>query len=200
VRVSSPARRAEIAAALRAEAHALLAESGVFALLAEHFAEPTVTGSASYDLMVWRDIDIHMAVEQERWDDWLQFGTVLARHFDRLGMPLHRAAYRNDWHEPSPLGAGLHWTLGFRDPDQKAWEIGLWGWDPFDFAVRQARDFALRTDLGTCDRDLILRLKTEARTRPDYYGVKITSADIYEFCIAGAGDSLSALELWKKKR
>jgi hypothetical protein len=197
--VSSPARRVEIAAGLRAEAHRLLAESGLFTLLAEHFAEPIVTGSAGYDLMVWRDIDIHMAVEPERWDDWLQFGLVLARHFDRLGLPLHRASYSNDWIEPGPLGSGLHWDLALHDRERRAWQIGLTGWDPFDYAVRQARDFALRTDLAACDRDLILRLKTEARARPDYYDVRVTSHDIYEFCIAGVGDSLSALEMWKKR-
>ena len=35
------------------------------------------------------------------------------------------------------------------------WKLDLWGWDPFDYAVRQARDFSLKTDLNVCDRDLI---------------------------------------------
>ena len=75
--------------------------------------------------------------------------------------------------------------------------VGIWGWDPFDYAVRQARDFSLRTDLAACDRDLILRLKTEARERANYYGIRITGWDIYQFAIQQAGDSLSALEKWK---
>ena len=66
--------------------------------------------------------------------------------------------------------------------------------------MRQARDFSLRTDLQACDRDLILRLKTEARERSNYYGVIVTAWDIYQFVIAGAGTSLSALEMWKKSQ
>ena len=65
--------------------------------------------------------------------------------------------------------------------------------------MRQARDFSLRTDLQAADRDLILRLKTEARQRTNYYGTIVTSWDIYQFCIAKGGDSLSALEMWKPK-
>ena len=198
--MATAAERAERARELREEAHAFLSESGLFALLAAHFAQPTVTGSASYDLMVWRDIDIHMAVDAERWRDWMAFGTTLAEFFEGVGMPLQEATYLNDWLEPHPLGAGLHWGLKFRDSKGNSWNIDLWGWDPFDFAVRQARDDSLKVDLNDCDRDLILRLKAEARARDNYYGVRVSSFDIYQFTIAKAGDSLSALELWKKQQ
>jgi len=196
----SPAERAETAQTLRDEAHALLADSGLFALLVENFADPAVTGSASYDLMVWRDIDIHMAVEAERWNDWMAFGGKLAALFSDAGIPLHGANYLNDWIDPHPLGAGLYWGLTFKDWNGNPWKIDLWGWDPFDYAVRQARDFSLRTDLAACERDLILRLKTEARARDNYYGVRVSSWDIYQFVIAKGGDSLSALEMWKKQQ
>ena len=196
----SPAQRAEIAETLRAEAHALLGESGLFDLLQQTFGDPTVTGSAGYDLMVWRDIDIHLAVEADRWGDWMAFGGMLAQLFSDAGMPLHQATYLNDWVDPHPLGAGLYWGLQFKDQKGDPWKIDIWGWDPFDYAVRQARDFSLRTDLAACDRDLILRLKTEARARDNYYGVRVTSFDIYQFAIARAGESLSALELWKMKQ
>ena len=62
---------------------------------------------------------------------------------------------------------------------------------------RQARDANLRADLDRCDRDLILRLKHEARERPGYYGVMVGSLDIYQFAIAGAGETLDDLERWK---
>lgn len=51
-------------------------------------------------------------------------------------------------------------------------------------------------DLAGADRDLILKLKTEARARPDYYGRVVTSFDVYRFAIAWAGESLSELETW----
>ncbi len=198
--MATAADRAERARELREEAYAFLSESGLFALLAGEFAQPTVTGSAGYDLMVWRDIDIHMAVEAERYQDWMAFGSKLVRLFDRAGTPLHEATFLNDWVDPDPLGAGLYWGLRFKDAKGDPWKIDLWGWDPFDFAVRQARDFSLKTDLNACDRDLILRLKTEARARDNYYGVRVTSFDIYQFAIAKAGDSLSALEMWKRQQ
>ena len=65
--MASAAERAERASELRKEAYDFLSGSGLFQLLADTFAQPTVTGSASYNLMVWRDIDIHMAVEADRW-------------------------------------------------------------------------------------------------------------------------------------
>jgi hypothetical protein len=198
--VASAAERAEQASELRKEAYDFLSGSGLFQLLADNFGQPTVTGSASYNLMVWRDIDIHMAVEADRWEEWMAFGHTLANHFAQIGMPLHEATYLNDWVDPHPLGAGLYWGLKFKDNKGDAWKIDLWGWDPFDFAVRQARDDSLKVDLNTCDRDLILKLKNDARARDNYYGVRVTSFDIYQFAIARAGDSLSALELWKMKQ
>ena len=191
--------RAETAAQLRAEAHALLTASGLFALLQNRFGDPSVTGSASYDLMVWRDIDIHLPIEATRWPSWMAFGGELAAHFDSVGLGLHKATYINDYVDPAPQEGGLFWGLGFRDFEGNPWEVGIWGFDPFDYAVRQARDFTLKTDLGACDRDLILRLKTEAHERETYYGIKVSCWDIYQFVLAGAGDSLSALEAWKAK-
>src|SRR5690242_21206342 len=88
--MGSPEIRAETAAALRDEARQLLADTGLFALLQERFGEPTVTGSAGYDLMVWRDIDIHLAMEGERWPEWMAFGGELAAHFDNIGLGLHK--------------------------------------------------------------------------------------------------------------
>jgi hypothetical protein len=198
--LGTPAERAERARELREEAYALLTDTRLFELLSRSFTEPMVTGSASYDLMVWRDIDIHMSVGADRYRDWMTFGATLVKFFDAIGMPLHEATYINDWVDPHPLGAGLHWGLKFKDPSGDAWKIDLWGWDPFDYAVRQARDFTLKTDLAACDRDLILRLKTEALEREHYYGLRVTSWDIYQFVIAKAGNSLSALEKWKREQ
>ena len=81
---------------LRDEARgALLADTGLFALhLQDRFGEPTVTGSASYDLMVWRDIDIDLAVDADRWADWMAFGGDLVAQFDAVGLTLHRATFR----------------------------------------------------------------------------------------------------------
>ena len=114
-----------------------------------------------------------------------------------IAMPLREARFTNNWVETNPDDGGLGWSLTFSDGNGNPWRLDLWAWDPFDYAVRQARDFSLKTDLHDCERDLILRLKTEARMRDNYYGIRVSGYDIYQFAIAQAGDSLSALEKWK---
>lgn len=196
----SAEQRAEIAARLREEAGSLLAESGLYRLLQSRFGEVVVTGSAGYDLMVWRDIDIHTPVESGAWADWANLGGEIAALFASAGLTLHKAHYLNDYVDPHPLGAGLFWGIEFHDGSGTPWKCDIWGWDPFDFAVRQARDDSLRIDLSHADRDLILRLKHEARAREGYYGAIVTSFDIYQFAIAAAGETLEELEAWKETR
>lgn len=192
-------RHADTARQLREEAVRLLTGSGLFDFLEMRFGRALVTGSAGYDLMVWRDIDIHMPVEAERWAEWASFGGELARHLEGVGLVLHRASFLNDYVAPDPLGAGLYWGIEFADHDGHDWKLDLWGWDPLDFQVRLSRDDSLRLDLARADRELILRLKHEALRRPGYYGVEVSSFDIYQFAIAEAGDSLEDLEAWKTR-
>ena len=189
--------RQQLAAELRAEARGVLVETGLLDMLNARFGEAVVTGSAGYDLMVWRDIDIHMPCESERWAEWAGLAADIAIQFGNVGLQLHKANYINDYVDPHPLGAGLYWGIEFRDHAGNPWKCDIWGWEPFDFAVRQARDANLRADLSACDRDLILRLKHEARERPGYYGVIVGSFDIYQFALAGAGETLDELERWK---
>lgn len=192
--------RAATAARLRSEAAELLEGSGLFALLQTRFGEAVVTGSAGYDLMVWRGIDIHMPAPAADAAGWASLGGKIAAQLEAAGLQLHRASFLNDYVDPHPLGPGLYWGIAFRDFAGNEWKCDLWGWDPFDFAVRQARDDNLRIDLAGADRDLILRLKHEARARPDDYGQQVTSFDIYQFAIAGAGSSLEELEAWQQTR
>lgn len=196
----SSATHAETARRLREEAADLLTRTGLFSLLELRFGRAVVTGSAGYDLMAWRDIDIHMPIEGERWAEWAAFGGDLALQLEGAGLTLHKASYINDYVDPHPLGAGLYWGIEFRDERDDSWKLDLWGWEPLDFQVRLSRDDSLRVDLARADRDLILRLKHEALERPGYYGVTVSSFDIYQFAIAQGGDSLEELEEWKSRQ
>jgi hypothetical protein len=198
--VSSPEQRAALAGQIRDEAHALLAGCSLFTLLERAFEGASVTGSASYDLMVRRQIDIQLAVEADRWRDWLAFGTPMVKLFTDLGMPPLEAAYTNRWALPEPQDPGLGWRLRLNAKDGQTWQIDIAGWDPFDYAVRQARDFSLRTDLAACDRDLILRLKADALVREAGRTPRVTSFDIYRFAIEGTGDTLADLDRWKRQQ
>src|SRR3569833_4183034 len=192
--MSTPQIRSETARRLRAEALTLLQTSGLYRLLEDRYGTVKVTGSAGYDLMVWRDIDIHMPVEAWRWMEWSILVSDIARQFRDVGLVLHKATYWNAYVDPDELGAGLYWGIEFRDFAANPWKCDLWGWEPDDFARRDARDRELRAKLAGADRDLILRLKTEARTRENYYDVRGGCWDVYQFAIAGAGVSLEQLE------
>src|ERR1700761_3871053 len=150
--MGTPQSRAAIAQSLREDAQQVLVDTGLFGLLMDNFGEPEVTGSAGYDLMVWRDIDIHMAVEADRWREWMAFGSKLAELFEDNGLGLYKASFTNAYVDTHKLGTGLYWEIEFRDSQTNLWTVDLHGWDPFDYAVRQARDFSLRTDLRGADR------------------------------------------------
>ncbi|WP_421761870.1 hypothetical protein [Devosia sp.] len=189
--------RARFADELREETRTLLIESGLLGLLQEKFGEATVTGSAGYDLMAWRGIDLHLPCEADRAIEWLGLAAEIATTLDERGLKLHRAQFANDYLDPQHLGAGLRWTLEFADFADNHWSCDIWGFEPFDYAVRQARDANLRADLASADRDLILRLKHEARERFGYYGVMVSAMDIYQFALDGAGETLDELERWR---
>lgn len=198
--MSAADTRAMTARVLHDDTHRLLIETGLFGLLERAFGEPMVSGSAGYDLMIRRQIDIWMPFEAERASEFVGFGHELVTLFAAAGPGLPQACFFNAYLKPHPLGSGFNWRLDFTDAGGHAWVIDLWAFEPFDFAVRQARDFAFRTDLLALDRDLILRLKTEARDRGgDYYGSRVSAWDIYQFVRAGAGDSLTALDMWRSR-
>lgn len=189
--------RARIAEELREEARALLADTGLYALLSGGFGDTTVTGSAGYDLMVWRQLDLNVACEPERRSDWLRLAATFAEALEGKGLSLEGAQFHNGYLTPNTTGPGLYWSFSFAGFDGNPWKIDIWAWEPFDHAVRQARDANLRADLSLADRDLILRLKHEARAREHYYGLVVSAQDIYDFVIARAGTSLAQLEAWK---
>ena len=187
----------ETAERLRDEGLNLLQDLGWPKLFDSLFSTHAITGSLRYDLMVWRDMDIHMPVEPERRIEWAALLPALNAGLERAGCRLHKAQFLDDYVDPHPLGAGLYWGVEFVTPQGAPWKADIWGWAPDDFTMRQARDAQLIADLARADRDLILALKTEARAKPGYYGVITGSMDIYRFARASAGTSLDALETWK---
>jgi aminoglycoside 6'-N-acetyltransferase I len=196
--MSTVAERARTARELGARVHRLLADTSLLDLLAVKFGEAVVTGSAAYDLMVWPDIDIHMPVDPSHRVVYAALLGEISECLAGAGIRLHRGQFLDDYVDPHPLGAGLYWGLEFVDGDGMRWKCDLWGWEPSDFERREARDRQLREALLGADRDLILRLKTEARERPNFYGVVVGSFDTYGFAIARAGTTLDELVEWAR--
>ena len=77
--MSSAEQRAQVAQSLKQEAALLLHRSGLFRLLEERFGKVRIAGSAGYDLMVRRDIDIHVPVELSAWAEWAYLLAEIAR-------------------------------------------------------------------------------------------------------------------------
>ena len=190
----------ETSARLRERAQAILDATGWPDLFRSRFGECALTGSARYDLMVWPDIDIHMPTPASYRIEWAAMLAALNSGLERAGLRLHKAQMWDDYVDPHPLGAGLYWGIQFVEPDGTAWKSDIWGWEPDDYVRRQARDAELITRLAAADRNLILALKREARARPDYYGIEVSSWDIYQFVLAGAGHTLDELEAWKARQ
>jgi hypothetical protein len=184
------------AADLRQRAETILSTTGWRDLFTSRFGTCALTGSARYDLMVWPDIDIHMPVDPSYRIEWAAMLADLNAGLERAGLRLHKAQMWDDYVDPHPLGAGLYWGIQFVEPDGTAWKSDIWGWAPEDYALRQAKDAELVARLATTDRDLILRLKTQAMARPDYYGAVVGSWHIYQAVLAGASN-LEDVERWK---
>lgn len=121
----------------------------------------------------------------------------IGRRLEAAGMRFHEAQFLEDYVDRHPLGAGLYWGIQFRDQKGRPWKADLWGRAPDDFERRHTDDRALAEALRGADRELMLRLKTEARAGPGYYGPVVGSMDIYRFALAKAGRELDALEAWK---
>lgn len=186
--------------ALRQRARTILGDTGWLDLFTRRFGKAMLTGSARYDLMVWPDIDIHMPVPASARLDWATLLVDLNAGLEAAGLRLHKAQFLDDYVDPHPLGAGLYWGITFVDRIGTAWKADVWGWELDDFVRRQQRDAELIAALETADRDLILALKSEALARPAYYGAIVTSWDIYQFVLGGAGSTLEELEAWKAAR
>jgi len=192
----------ENAAVLQKAARSLLGDTGLLQLLGDTFGPPEVVGSVALDMMTWPDIDIHLPLayaDRRRLPDLMP--TLYAR-FDSAGFAVHRMNFLDDYVDPHPLGAGLYcgiWLVE-RSTERRPWKCDIWGWEPADFERRQERWRKLVADLAGADRDLILRLKDEARGRPGCYGDRVASMDLYVFAIEHAGETLDQLEAFAERR
>ena len=73
------------------------------------------------------------------------------------------------------------------------WKLDLWGWAPADYERKLAEFDALKQALGGVDRARLLALKHEAQRHPGFRD-SVTSHDVYQFVLAGAGTFSELLE------
>ena len=182
-----------LAEELRNEAAALLAQSGIENKLRAHFGEVAVVGSAALDLMTWRDLDLYVIAEVEDKADFLGILPELDRGLAAAGHTLLKAVFNDEWALPrGDYGSGYYWGLRARAPAGQVWKLDIWAWNRDTFAQKLRELDQLRQSLSQLDRALILRLKSEVQTLPEFRK-DITSMDVYRFLIAGRGTSLEEL-------
>jgi hypothetical protein len=189
--MGTAAERADTAARLREEAELLLVGSGLDDMFHGRFGEVARAGGLGDDLMVRRDIDLTVPIDPERTLEWAGMAADVAATVDANGLALTRALFVNEYIDPHPPGPGLFWSFELRDPAGPVWTVNVWGFEPFDFAVRQAREANFRADLGALDRDLVLALKTEALADP-----RIGGHLVCRFLLARGGATLPELLAW----
>lgn len=182
-----------LAAALHAEATELLDETGLTSLLSTRFGDCAVVGSYALDLMSWRDLDLYMPVEPEELRRFVEIVPHVHRAFAAHGRTLFRAVFNDEHARPrGDYGSGYYWGLRAESPDGGDWKLDLWGWDRETFARKLGELETIRRGLAGADRGLILALKHEAQRLPGFRDT-ITSYDVYQFVLAGAGTTLAEL-------
>lgn len=163
----------EIDRALRAEADQILA-GGLHDALASYGAVHVV-GSYALELMVWRDLDIHLVPQSLDLGDFFELGRRIAEI-----LAPHRMQFRDERLVRSDgLPVGLYWGVYMGDERAGAWKLDVWATNESGLERVQAycRNIHRRLSLET--RSVILAIKAECWQRHEYrklYG----SADIYE--------------------
>ena len=196
----SDAELAEKARALREEAHAFVHATRLGELLTERFGEFTVVGSVDLDLMTEPDIDIYVPFERGDPHRFLEALMPLHSAIAEAGHTVFRATFNDEWTIPrGDYGQGYYWGLKWLTPARTLWKLDLWGWDKEAYPRKLAAHQTLARRLAGERRDVILRLKTQALELVD--GDKsVTSWDVYQFLLAGQGESFEQLRAWCRAR
>ncbi len=186
-------------ASLRAEADALLAASGLGAILAG--AGYVVVGSYAMRTMTRRDLDFERA-EEPNWARHWEVGTQLA------GTGWCVRLRCSDVYKEGFLDYGLYWEVRVVDPareglakpgDPSVWNLDLWTARAQEFAPTRALRAAWRSAMTEEARSCILALK-EVLCREPEYGRSLSAMHIYEAVLGRGNTDLSELRAWLRGR
>ena len=161
--------------ALRAEAHTVLADLDLMALLARA-GQPVLVGSAALGLMTWRDIDVEVYCDPLGADRVFEAMRPLASH---PGITKLRFA---NWRGPFATAAlpdGYYWGIRYHIDPGHEWKIDVWFLP--DDAPRPGQGYlqAISAQLTPETTLAILWIK-DAWHRLPAYRDRILSVDIYD--------------------
>jgi hypothetical protein len=190
-------------AALRAEADAMLADSGIGPVL--HQAGYVAVGSYVMRTMVWRDLDFERHAEPD-WSLHWQIGTRLAE--TRWCVRLQCIdVYREAWMSAQP-DFGYYWGVRVAPPsrseptppgDPSVWKLDIWTARPEEFrttAPLRARWASLMTDEL---RSYVLAIKEAVWGDPEYRK-SLLSIHVYEAVLEHGVRGVEEFREWWRAR
>jgi hypothetical protein len=161
--------------ALQADAHTVLADLDLMALLARA-GQPVLVGSAALGLMTWRDIDVEVYCAPLSADRAFEAMRPLASH---PGITKLRFA---NWHGPFATAAlpnGYYWGIRYHIDPEREWKIDVWFLPDDAPRPGMALTHAVPERLTPESRLAILWIKDVWHRLPAYRH-RVLSVDIYD--------------------
>ena len=163
----------ELDQAIRTEADTLL-QGGLRDVLASYGAVHIV-GSYALQLMVWRDLDVHLVPPSLDRHDFFEFGDRIAE----LLAP-HRMQFRDERiARTRGLPVGLYWGVYLGDGQARTWKLDLWATDQRGLDMVTSYSRRLQQRISPESRQSILEIKAACWHHPGYRK-DFGSVDVYE--------------------
>jgi len=171
---------------LKQEADCLMSACGIADLLA-FYPQWFVGGSYSYDLMVWRDLDVYIL---DPTHDLKMCFDVAFSLSERL--PAWKSRFTNNIGcEPN----GYYWGLKTGDEREGAWKLDLWFLDQEGFDEHQRYTSMMNARLTPETRTSIHGIKESYWRRLEYRDT-VTSDHIYRAVLDGGVTRVDEFEEW----
>ena len=184
----------EKSAVLKREADKLLADSGLLALLAE-YGEVHLTGSYSYDLLTWRDIDICLVLITLRAEIILDIAKRVAA-IPHIGSMYYRNEYVMRT-RGNPEAFFL--CVDFYLPGDIKWKVDILVADDAEVQRVLQAGRAMADRLISETREAIVRIKTVICRRPGYR-MKFGSRTVYEAVLDHGIRTVEEWDAWYRKK
>jgi hypothetical protein len=177
---------------LKREATDLLNETGLLTILGE-YGVVHVTGSYSYDVMTWRDIDICLEVEQVELPPVFNLGREIA------SLPNVASMYfRNEFVLKTPGNpTAVFWCIDFVLPNDVQWKVDVLISTADHVKPIVEQGARLTTRLTARERETVLEIKGVLSQQPEYRR-EFRSSDIYAAVLDHGVASVEEWHAWRK--
>jgi hypothetical protein len=182
------------ASLLRAEAVALLDGTHLLETL-RTYGEVHVTGSCSYDLMTWRDIDLCVGTQMLNIETIFRLGLALAS-LPHVGSMY----YRNEFIMNTPGNPrAVFWCTDFYLPDSQRWKVDILLAEPEEVERILGYGRQLMQRLTGPARAIILEIKNVVCRRPGYRQ-EFGSREIYDAVLDHNVVTLEDWDAWRERQ